>query len=428
MARSNEVFTPSTPAKLTFVERDSVNTQIVNALNTSGMQLVIYGHSGCGKTTLIVNKLRQIYEMHITVRCISTTIFEEIVLQAFDELNPFYISERACSHSNSRSIKLKADYQVIQAEISRGKELSQAEKSIRLLPPTLTVQTLARFLGNAGCCLVLEDFHKIHPEEKTKISQSMKLFMDMAEEYPELKIICIGAVETGREVIQYDPEMCHRVAEIMVPLMTDDEIREIPVIGFPMLNIVVPTFLIDRIVKMSNGVPSVAHAICLHICFVVNRLQRESETINVSEENFKQAMSEYIMESADTIGADFEKAIKQKKGIYRNANIIFKSLADFEVSGAEYHDILVKIQLEYANYPPGNLSAFLKDLQRGCKGSCIVKRANNFCFKTPLYHTYAQYLFGKTHEEVITTDSINYDLQVIKEKINYLQQRMNHPT
>ena len=90
MIRSNAVFTPSTPAKLTFVERDSVNIQIVNALSTPGKQLVIYGHSGCGKTTLIINKLNQIYEDHITVRCISSLTYGEIILQAFDELNPYY--------------------------------------------------------------------------------------------------------------------------------------------------------------------------------------------------------------------------------------------------------------------------------------------------------------------------------------------------
>jgi len=52
-----DVFTPNKPARLTFVERESINETLVNALTTPGKQIVVYGHSGSGKTTLLINKL-----------------------------------------------------------------------------------------------------------------------------------------------------------------------------------------------------------------------------------------------------------------------------------------------------------------------------------------------------------------------------------
>ena len=58
----NEVFTPSSPASLTFVERTSVNYLLVEAIRTKGKQIVIYGHSGTGKTTLLHNKLLQTFK------------------------------------------------------------------------------------------------------------------------------------------------------------------------------------------------------------------------------------------------------------------------------------------------------------------------------------------------------------------------------
>lgn len=80
-------------------------------------------------------------------------------------------------------------------------------KQVRALPPQLTSQALARFLGETKCCWLLEDFHKIAPEQKLHLSQVMKLFIDMADHYRELKIIAIGAVDTARQVIKYDIEM-----------------------------------------------------------------------------------------------------------------------------------------------------------------------------------------------------------------------------
>lgn len=423
--QANEVFTPSTPAKLTFVERELVNNQIVNALRTPGKQIVLYGHSGCGKTTLIVNKLYQIYEDHITVRCTATTKFEEIVLQAFDELDSYYTDSQKKSNSNTLSTKLTADYKLIKSEIGASSSSSVENTFKRIIPPTLTIQTLARFLGNANCCLVLEDFHKVEDSEKKKLSQSMKLFMDMAQEYPSIKIICIGAVGTGREVIQYDQELNNRVAEIHVPLMTDDEIRKIPQLGFPILNIDIPNFLINNIVSISNGVPSVCHSICLHICFELNILTKCSTETLVTENVLKNAVNAYVNDSSDSIQADFEKALEQRKGKFKNAQIIFRALADFDTSGAEYNDLLCKIHNFEPDYPAGNLSNYLKVLSTSEKGDIIQKRASKYCFKTPVYQTYAQCLFTQKHYEEITTATIDLDIKQIQEKIDYLKKKNN---
>ena len=88
-----DVFTPTKPARIAFVEREEVNDKLVNALRTPGKQLVVYGHSGTGKTTLLLNKLQQLYEHHITTRCMKGLKFEQLLLDAFDQLEPYYISD-----------------------------------------------------------------------------------------------------------------------------------------------------------------------------------------------------------------------------------------------------------------------------------------------------------------------------------------------
>ena len=103
-----DVFTPTTPARATFVERISSNEKLVDALRTPGKQVVVYGHTGSGKTTLLVNKLHQLYENHITTRCTSQMTFESIIFNAFDQLSPFVTTESVSKESRQFSSQISA--------------------------------------------------------------------------------------------------------------------------------------------------------------------------------------------------------------------------------------------------------------------------------------------------------------------------------
>ena len=145
-----DVFTPTTPARLAFVERESLNTRLVNNLQTPGKQIIVFGHSGSGKTTLIVNKLDQVYESHIITRCFYGMSFDQVILDAFDQLSPFYIVEKTKKDRVKITANMKATYTTISS--SFGTEISgeAGETQQRILPPQLTPGTLGKLLGTAG--------------------------------------------------------------------------------------------------------------------------------------------------------------------------------------------------------------------------------------------------------------------------------------
>ena len=80
-----DVFTPSTSAKLTFVDRDDLEKQLTKALMIPGMQIIVYGHSGSGKTTITQNILAKRNTNYIVTNCILDTSIDEIILDAFDK-------------------------------------------------------------------------------------------------------------------------------------------------------------------------------------------------------------------------------------------------------------------------------------------------------------------------------------------------------
>ena len=49
----HDIFTPSTVAKVNYLRRDELEKRIITSLETPGEQIILYGHSGSGKTTII---------------------------------------------------------------------------------------------------------------------------------------------------------------------------------------------------------------------------------------------------------------------------------------------------------------------------------------------------------------------------------------
>ncbi|HHQ4444667.1 TPA: hypothetical protein ACSP1W_003966, partial [Aeromonas veronii] len=88
-----DVFTPTSPAKITFIERSNdINNRLVRALDLPGNQVVIYGYSGSGKSTLLENILYRTYEKQINTNCMKGMTFEQIILDGFDQLEDFYVN------------------------------------------------------------------------------------------------------------------------------------------------------------------------------------------------------------------------------------------------------------------------------------------------------------------------------------------------
>lgn len=113
-----DVFTPTSPAKVAFIERESINNKLVSALQMPGKQIIVYGHSGSGKTTLLVNKLKQLYENHITTRCMKGLKFNDLLLDGFDQLSPFFTSEKISVKNLQINKEVSASYLAIKVGIN----------------------------------------------------------------------------------------------------------------------------------------------------------------------------------------------------------------------------------------------------------------------------------------------------------------------
>ena len=308
------VFTPNVIAKLTYIERETLENDLSKYLDMPGKQIVLYGHSGGGKTTLIRNQLKLKKKNFIRTHCEGNTTFDSIILNAFDSLGRYYTSQRSGTSSVQIKSELKGEYGLIKSKIQASETKTIGEVQQLIVPPQLTAQKLANFLGEINCVWIIEDFHKVSSEEKKRIADVVKIFIDSANDFPEVKIICIGAVGTARELIELDDNLNTRISELFVPLLRDDEILEVIQKGCKLLNVKMSSELEDKIVYYSNNLASLCHQMCFDICHDKGVMKTKMFKEKINDEKFKVAIDSFVRKNSDTFSKMYDSICSQSLG------------------------------------------------------------------------------------------------------------------
>jgi hypothetical protein len=388
----HDVFTPTRPAaSLNYVARPAIDDRLVDALRTPGKQVIVYGESGSGKSTLLRNKLQEVYEAYIKTQCSAAMSYVQLILDAFDQLDEYYVKTTTAQSSRRISSSVGSDIKAIKFELAADRARGTGQVMERLLPPQLNPRRLAALFGELKMCWLIEDFHKIREHEKVLFAHALKIFSDMSDTYPEVKTITIGATETAHQVVDYDLEMTKRVSELLVPLMTHAELRQIISKGEELLNVDMSAIK-EEVVDYSVGMPSVCHQICLNVCLGKGIEATQPEVIMISLQDFAPAVRRYMEELSDTIKARFDGVTARKSRLrFDNARLILTALAAGPVSGMPVDDVLAKIRETEPKYPKANLSKYLKELSEDSAGPLLRLGIDGTCrFAEPAYHTVAK--------------------------------------
>lgn len=420
----HDVFTPTQPARLTFIDREDVNTELVDALETPGTQIVVYGRTGSGKTTLLTNKLSETYEGHITSHCMKGMTFEQIVIEAFDQLAPFYESDRLNKLSEAIKGSVQASYLIIKSslEASKTKEHSNTEK--RALPPQLTPTALGRFLGASNQCWVIEDFHKVEVSEREKLAQLLKVFMDLSDEHKNLKIVCLGAVDTARQVIDFDPEMKERVAEIAVPLMTDAQLYSIITKGEALLNIKFTLTVRKKVVRYACGTASICHRLCLNMCTSANIKKRQTSLIEIGDDYLDKAVEKYISNSSDTLKNAFDKALKIRRNQkFESSKLVIEALSVAPERGLARLNLLRRIQENHPSYTDYILKPHLARLTESDYGAIIRYDSDSglYSFRDQFHRAYAQSIQHNNDQHITKSQTNRKIFITLKEDFHMVE-------
>lgn len=294
-----DVFTPTVSARCTYIARTSLEKEFMKNYELPGKQIILFGDSGSGKTTLIYNLVSA--KDYIKSICTHDDTFQSLITDAFSQLNIFY-TESISSQANT---SLKLDSSPFSAQTCN----SNTSNSKVLLSPQLVIQNLAKEFGKRQYKWVIEDVHKLPTSERRRLASALKVFVDISNQYPKTKIICLGAVDSPRNILSLDDNLKGRVAEIKVPLLTKEETKSIITQGCKLLNISMSEDLSCSIINASNKLASQVHQMCYDICCAKELYRTQSNTVYLGEECYKIAIDAYLMEHSDSLCVEYETQV-----------------------------------------------------------------------------------------------------------------------
>lgn len=412
-----EIFTPATAAEVNYVERKDVDTQLLSEMKTPGKQIIVFGHSGSGKTSSVRNLLNRNNYKFIRTQCESNTTFEQLILNAFDELNVYVVSGRTHKQSTLLKGNIAAEYNSIKASICPGIASETEETYSRLLPPQLTPQKLAKFLGEGRIVWLIEDFHKVSLDEKVRIADAIKIFVDNANDCPISKIICIGACQSAHELIELDPNLQARVSEISVPLLTDEEIEKIIRNGFSLLNIVPSQSLVEKLVFYSDRLGASAHQMCMDICKGEHIYKTKLRKHQIGDRSFQFAVDGFIKRSSDTLKTIYESAIKNELGWY-----ILKTLTLNVKDKLSFEEIYRRVNNGKATFNEDEIKAKLDELQSPTFDIIYYNsKTEKYAFSTPFWHRFLRLQFSIEKADISRKqkNKRNRNLELISDDSKY---------
>jgi hypothetical protein len=391
-----QVFTPSTYATVTYVERQGPQSELGNALKTPGEQVVLFGPSGVGKSTMLAHTLgpKGLKQESVTTQCLGSMSFEDCLLDAFDQLAPFYITSDKGSRSARIGGKAGDKYAQIEGQIEEKIE----QGSERILPAQLTPNALADLLGEAGLVWVLEDFHKLPVAERAHLADVMKAFMDAAARYPKLRIVAIGATDTARQIVQLNSEMNERVVELRVPGMGREDLTQIVTKGCEALNLTIGEETLSAVVACADQSASACHRLCLNMCRAAGvECTVRGESVELTQDHYREALKALASGKDDSLKERFDKATAVRRtGRFANGQLITEALVNLGGRGT-HNEILTEIRRTEPGYPPGNVTQYTRFLQDEDRGALLKYDAGSrvYSFADELVREYAFSHFGR---------------------------------
>lgn len=274
-----EIFGQSRNVPLNYVERETVDGVFRNSL-TSNKQIVLYGHSKQGKSSLLKHNLEQ--DSYVIVYCNNKwdigRLNAQILRRAGFELNTS--TYKTIDGKTKVLASFKSSKKNIPKEYGVSEKAKETFQSLELDPydPNDIIDALK--LVGFNKYIILEDFQYLLEETKKDFSIELKMF----HETSNLTFIIAGVWEEEKKIEEFNPDLIGRVCSISTNVWSEDELMRVILRGEKLLNIRMGNKIrVDILNWCVNDVFNLQE-ICLEVCLRNNITETQELLVEITND------------------------------------------------------------------------------------------------------------------------------------------------
>lgn len=269
---TNDVFGVKSSLIKSYIERDKVDKKFNDALN-DGNEVIVYGSSKQGKTSLILKHLSG--DKYIKVECSPQTqpidIYKSILRQAnisfIDSATETISSEDAAKLGVSFKIKVPFIGEVgANPEIS-GKDTSSVQTKTSYIEYNLALaQDFSELLNKFKIkkYIILENFHYLSLEVQETLAYDLRVFQDN-----HIIFVILGIWREANRLVQFNGDLLDRITEVPVEPWENEDLKKVIHKGATLLNVDF-TAVEDNIIEIAQDSIGVVQELCKQICLLKN--------------------------------------------------------------------------------------------------------------------------------------------------------------
>jgi len=307
-SRVRECFTPHIPIdnERLFMGRQAQVAGAIEALNTPGQHMIVFGERGVGKSSLarvscqlLLKKLVS-GELHQR-RCDSDDTFHTVWLEILQE----YGYEGVPTESNqTRKEGGQAGLKIPVAEAGVKTEKEQHVKTIRDQFRPLSPSVVARFLQDKEGLILIDEIDALaSTADRQRMAQVVKHLSDADS---QVKVLLVGVASAAAELTDGHPSVQRCLREIRLDPMDRDEIRSIIVTGSQMSRIVFTGDVTKSIVDLAAGYPYFAQLLGLKCA----EEAAGNDLTTVDQRVFQAALKSAVTDADATLQRCYSEAVR----------------------------------------------------------------------------------------------------------------------
>lgn len=268
-----DVFSPRSFPENTYIHRitagnKTIDQKLEKALMMKGNLIFVSGASKSGKTVLCHKVIPDEKFIDLSGNQISSKedFWNHIAEQL--SLSDIITTTTGMQNSEARVVKGSANFNagIMGTGIGAGIGADTSENVVSTNQITAsrarTETQIIRYIIDNDKVLVIDDFHYIPKEIQLYIARTLK-----TELFHGLKAVILSLPHRSDEAIILNPDLIGRTTSIEIPLWTTNELKEIAVKGFTLLNVPISDECINLLAQESISSPQLMQDNCFNLAY-----------------------------------------------------------------------------------------------------------------------------------------------------------------